>query len=255
MSGKLVILALLTWSCSVSLGCREPNTPDVQDASPLVDSRSLDSAATDAASGVPLAGFGAIEGDCGRLDSGELDSPDPSFVTNAIDFANMPYHDGLLGQLSPGAQQIYTDGNAGGSSIYSEMFAYEVLNRCELAALLKTENNIVYDTPGAITDFLTEIDARKIGVSVTRAFHFPPEDPYTVEHATTLLTDKLADILESSANVSAEDAWAKQILHVMAYEPMHVQSLEAAYADLEPTLTADTVVVVTLTDGQDDFMY
>lgn len=253
----VTVVTVALWS----LGCREPvplQNPDATtplDAA-LSDSRpALDSGLTDAATGVPLAGFGVISGDCGPLDGDDLDSPEPGLVHNTIDFASTPYHDGLLTELSAGAQKIYSDGNAGGSSIYSEMFAYEVLHRCELAALLKTENEIVYDTPGKITDFLAEIDTRKIGVSVTRAFRFPPDQPYTVELATTLLEDKLADILDSSANVSAKDAWRKQILHIMAYEPMHVQSLDTAYAGLDPALAADTLVVVTLTDGQDDFMY
>jgi len=53
-------------------------------------------------------------------------------------------------------------------------------------------------------------------VSVTRAVHFPFGEPYTLDEATTLLTRKLSEILESTANVSAEDAWVKQILYVYA---------------------------------------
>ncbi len=63
-----------------------------------------------------------------------------------------------------------------------------MLYRCELAVLLKTEAEIVYrDDGGKKTDLLVEMDAAKIGVSVTRAYGWPPEDPYTVEDATALL--------------------------------------------------------------------
>ncbi len=214
-----------------------------------------DAAAPDATAGPPLPGFGAISGDCGLVDGTLLDSPEPLLLRNAIDFADRPFTEDDLAELSAGGREIYLDGNAGGSSIYSEIFAYEVLQRCELAHLLKTETEIIYDTQGVITDLLTEIDGRKIGVSVTRAFGFPPEDPYTVAQARALLEDKLADVLASSDNVSAEDAWVKQILHVLAYEPMHADSVVTAHAEIDPALRADTIVVVTVTDGMDDFMY
>jgi hypothetical protein len=150
---------------------------------------------------------------------------------------------------------VLTDGNAGGSSLESEIFAYEVLARCEGASLLKTETEVVYDTAGKITDLLVDIDGLKIGVSVTRAVAFPFESAYTVEQAETLLTGKLADILESSANVSAADAWTKQILHVIAYAEGHAASLETALANIDDAIVADTIVYVTITDGDDAFIY
>ena len=44
------------------------------------------------------------------------------------------------------------DGNAGGSSLLSEVFAYEVLHRCEGATLLKTETDAIPRTPSAARD-------------------------------------------------------------------------------------------------------
>ena len=251
----IVRLAVLALVMCMGPGCSDDPVP--VDAAPPdpTDAQPADAAMPDASAGLPLAGFGGLEGTCGTIDSAALTSPEPQLLHNALDFANMPYNDGLLAELSAGGQEIYNDGNAGGSSIYSEMFAHEVLHRCELAQLLKTENEIIYDTQGKITDFLVEIQEHKVGVSVTRAFRFPPGDPYTEAHADELLRDKLADVQESSANVAAEDAWVKQILHILAYEPMHAASLEAAYDALEPAVRADTIVVVTVTHGQDDFMY
>ncbi|MCB1021844.1 MAG: hypothetical protein KDC27_18065, partial [Acidobacteria bacterium] len=155
-----------------------------------------------------------------------------------------------------GAQEIYEEGTLGGSSGESEALAFDVLYRCELAALIKSETEITYDDDGGKkTDILVEVDATRIGVSVTRAYGYPPDDPYTVEDATTLLDKKLGDILLSSENVSAEDAWQKQILSIIAYEPEHADSVEAAWAAMDDETRADTIVYITVTDGEDEFLY
>jgi len=121
--------------------------------------------------------------------------------------------------------------------------------------LLKTENEIVYDTQGKITDFLAEIDGGKIGVSVTRAVAFPFANPYPLASAQELLSGKLADVLVSSANVSSGDRWTKQILAVLAYSPAHADVLFQAYQGLDSAISADTLVVVIVTNGADDFIY
>ncbi len=203
---------------------------------------------------LPLPGFGAITGPCGFLDD-ELLDPNPSFEVNAIDFGSDPYDAADYGLLTEFGQEVIDDGNAGGSSLLSEVFAMEVLARCELATLLATETEIRYTTEGKITDLLVEIEGRKIGVSVVRAVGFPKDDPYTVEQARTILERKLGDILESSANVAREDAWEKQILHVLAYAEGHVESLEAAWEAIPAATRADTIVFVTVTNGDDLFLY
>ena len=212
--------------------------------------------ATDAPStAVPLAGFGTISGECGVLDD-ELTATQPSYVENHIDFANDPYDEVDSAKLTDGGREIIADGNAGGNSLLSEVFAYEVLHRCELADLLETETEITYQDPqGKITDLLVEADGLKIGVSVTRAIAWPFDDPYTVAQAKSLLEDKLNDVQASSANVAPSDAWTKQILHVVAYTQQHEDSVETAWGQLDAEVRADTVVVVTVTDGQDGFLY
>ncbi len=130
-----------------------------------------------------------------------------------------------------------------------------MLARCEGASLRETETEIVYDTMGDLTDMVVEIEGVRLGVSVTRAFVFPPSDPYTVAIATDLLNDKLMGVLESSANVSAEDAWAKQILVVVAYADMHAGSIMTAYEALDSGVKADTIVYVVVTDGMDEPLY
>lgn len=158
--------------------------------------------------------------------------------------------------LTPGGQQIKDEGGLNDGSIYSELVAYEVLARCDMAELLKTEAKILYKNPmGKKTDLLVELAGHKVGVSVVRAVGFPQDDPYTVAQAEMILKKKLGDIALSTANAAPEDAWIKQILSVVAYGPMHVESILTAYDGLDPTLKADTILVVSVTDGADAFIY
>jgi len=183
----------------------------------------------------------------------ELESPSAFVFTSAIDFGDVGYDYDLL---TPGGQQIADEGGLNDGSLQSEIVAYEVLARCDMAALLKTEGTIVYKNPmGKKTDLLVELDGLKVGVSVVRAIGFPKDDPYTVAQAETILKKKLSDIVISSDNVAPEDAWVKQILSVVAYGPMHVESILTAYEGLDPAITADTILVVSVTNGDDLFIY
>ena len=138
----------------------------------------------------------------------------------------------------------------------SEVTAFEVLHRCEIAFLIKSETEITYiDDGGKKTDMIVEIDGQDVGVSVTRAFHWPPEEPYTEPEAYDLLSDKLSDVLLSAANADPSNAWDYTILHVIAYDGSYADQVEAAYTTLPDGLKDDTAVVVTVTDGNDDFVY
>jgi hypothetical protein len=212
-----------------------------------------DLAAPDTGADLPLDGFGTISGACGELDDTEWGSSSPYLFRNAIDFGTASFDSS---KLSTGGQQILSEGNRSASSLHSEIFAYEVLYRCELAKLLKTEKKISYTDPnGKKTDLLAEIDARRIGVSVTRAFHYPPSDPYTAAEAKTLLDDKLADLPLSLSNATAQDAWTRSILHVMAYDSQYADAVEAAWKTVDPAVKGDAILILTVTDGADDFIY
>ncbi|HEU5060676.1 MAG TPA: hypothetical protein VFU21_29295 [Kofleriaceae bacterium] len=243
MSRAVSVLILVT-ACGGGEGARP-------DAAAAADAGSRD-AANDAG-GLPLDGFGAITGDCDVLDD-ELTAAGPSWFESSIEFA-APFTGEEAGQLTAGGQEMLADGNAGGSSLYSEVFSFELLARCELAPLVKTETEIDYDQEGAITDLLVAVDGEKIGVSVTRAVGYPFDDPYTVEQAREILERKLAGILESTAHVSEADRWRKQILAVVAYAPGHVDALSAAWGAIPAETRADTIVWVLVTEGADDFIY
>ncbi len=251
MTAKIPLLfALLAAACSSSAA------GDLADASAADAATELADAAAepaDAGIEVPLPGFGTIEGGCGLLDD-ELATIEPTYVTTTIEFSE-PYRDELATTLTAGSQQILRDGNAGGSSILSEVFAYEVLARCERATLVKTETQIIYDQPGAMTDLLVTMANVPLGVSVTRAVAYPFDAPFPPEQAKFLLEDKLRGIRDSSASVSAGDRWQKQILAILAYSPAHAESLATAYAELDPYLTADTITWIITTNGRDEFLY
>lgn len=225
------------------------------DADTTGDADDADVSDADAGPDYPLEGFGALSGECDVLDD-ELTSEQPGYFENVIDFGDDPYDESDKPLLTMGGMEIIDDGNAGGNSLYSEVFAYEVLYRCEMANLLETETEITYQDPqGKITDLLVQIDGLKIGVSVTRAVAFPFDDPYTVQQATDLLTDKLSDVKLSTENVAPEDVWEKQILHVIAYAPGHEDSIETAFGQIDAQTKADTILWVTVSNGSDDFLY
>ena len=70
-----------------------------------------------------------------------------------------------------------------------------------------------------------------------------------------LVSDKLSDVLLSAANADPSNAWDYTILHVIAYDGSYADQVEAAYTTLPDGLKDDTAVVVTVTDGNDDFVY
>ncbi len=197
--------------------------------------------------------YGLISGTCGEVNLDDIASPAPEYLENTLDLSGEPALQPEM--LSPGGQQIFADGNLGGSSLYSEIFAYEVLFRCEGAEYLKGEAEIVYQTEGKKTDLLVGIDGEKVGVSVVRAVSFPEGTAYPVSQALNVLEGKLSDILQSSMNVAPEDAWEKQILAVIAQTDEHAASLVAAYDMIDPAIKADTIVYVTVTNGDDYFIY
>lgn len=224
------------------------NYNDHQDTSTIPDDTGIDDTSD---LQLPLEGFGGIEGECGLL----LETPINStafVVQNSIDFGNLTLNDE---DLSAGSQEILSDGNLNNGSLYSEIFAFEMLYRCETATVLETETEVEYTDPnGKKTDLVVAIDQQHFGVSVTRAFNYPPEDPYTQEAAVTLLEDKLSDIELSSANVS-NPTWERQILSIIAYSPENVSQIISAWENLNDNTKGDTIIYVTATNGDDQFLY
>jgi len=202
---------------------------------------------------IPLEGFGSISGDCGLLDEAEWGSGSPFLFRNSVDFGTLVFDPGLL---SEGGQEIERDGTAGGSSGHSEAMAYDLLYRCEMAQLLLTEMEIAYTTQDSKkTDFLISIDGHNVAVSVTRAYHYPPSDPCSEGELEALLTKKLTDAQEAAANATAENPWERTILAIEAYNAQCADTAVSAYSTLDPSVTWNTLVFITTTDGDDGFLY
>jgi hypothetical protein len=260
--------ALLPWATAMTMALAACGGDDGATAP---DARAIDAAALDAApdatidaaidapvdaGGPPLPGFGAITGMCGVLTLADLDGTMPEWVQGDLDFGTDRYDDPAERPLlTAGGREILLDGNAGGSSVFSEVFAYEWLARCELAALLKTETEIVYDVNGKKADLLVEIDARKVGVSVTRLVTFPFGNDYTLSAATTLLQRKLDDIELARTQASAADRWSKSMVFAEAFNLQHAQVGMQAWAALPAATRADIIMVIAVTDGDDLFIY
>jgi hypothetical protein len=201
-------------------------------------------------------GFGAVSGQCGELDDVEWTGASPLWFQGNLDFAADRYDDPSdRPRLTAGGIKIVSSDNAGGSSIFSEAFAFEWLARCEQATLLKTETEIAYDAVSKKADLLVEIDSRKVGVSVTRAVAFPFGQPYTLAAATTLFDRKLKDIALATASVSSADRWSRTMISVLSYDAQHASVAMQAWATLPADTKSDTILVVTVTDGDDTFIY
>ncbi|MDX2088596.1 MAG: hypothetical protein SFX73_12145 [Kofleriaceae bacterium] len=243
MQRALLLLGLA--ACGSSGGTDAPDAPTTPDAA------IVDGALPDAPSG-----FGVLSGMCGGvLDAMDVTDAAPQLVRSTLTFARAFVDPADRALLTPGGVRLIETPNAGGSSQMSEVFAFEQLARCEQAALLKTETEIVYDTQGKITDLEIELAGHKVGVSVTRAVAFPFGSTYSLSAAMELVQRKLTDIQASTANVSAADRWEKQILAVLAWDDAAADTFAQAWTMTEASVKADTIIVITSTAGEDLFIY
>jgi hypothetical protein len=200
-----------------------------------------------------LGGLGQVTCACNGLGDAQWNSASPFLFEDHVDFGTLGWDQT---QLTAGGLKVFTTPNLGGSSIESETTAYEMLARCDFATLIKTEAEIDYqNVNGKKSDFIVSIDGRKVGVSVVRAYHYPPTNPYTEAEAAALLTKKLSEIPLSLANAIPADAWERSILSVIAWDQQYADMVTAAWNVLDPTLRADVIVVLTVTDGNDTVLY
>lgn len=242
-----------------SIDATEPDAQgtDGQQRLDVVESQS-DASARDASETIQgddtSQAFGQITGECAALD--EIDTNGDNYVENTIDFGANPYDESDKPLLTEGARTIISSGNAGGSSLLSEAFAYEVLHRCTGAALIATETEIEYtDSSSTKIDFLSNVEDSKLGTSVTRAVAFPHDSEYPVSKAKSLIRDKLSDLEASRTNVTEDDAWNQPVLQVIAFGDRHEDAVQTAFEQLSDETKASALVMVTVTDGEDGFLY
>jgi len=225
---------------------------DTESSQSETDSMESESETDDSAPALPDR-YSSLVGDCGVLAPAALQGADPAWYSHAVTLEAGMW---VVADLSDGAQEILADGNLGGSSLESEAMSFDILTACEGATLLATESEVSYSSESSKkTDYVAEIDGVMVGVSVTRAVHWPREEPMSAQDATDLLTDKLDDILLSSAAVEAPYQWEKQLLSVLAWDEPTADTLQTAWDALPGDVRADTILWVTATNGEDAFLY
>jgi hypothetical protein len=202
-----------------------------------------------AASGTEL---GTLSGECGQLDLAVLQAPSPTTLQNSIDLGAAGF---TLGALSIGGESVYDATGPGASSAASEALSFDVLSSCETGVLLKTSDQIAYDTASKEIDYIMEIAGKVVGVSVVRAFGFPDDSSYTQAAAEGTISKKLSDLQLSAGSVSADDKWQKGVVHVIARSIATASLVLAAYATLQPEVKGDAVLLVTVTEGSDEAIY
>jgi hypothetical protein len=172
--------------------------------------------------------------------------------------------------------------------------SFDFLYRLFDAELKKTEMEVKYQNEhGKKTDYVCKIKKHKIAVSVTRAVGFPNVEDFDMEQAIELLKKKLlgliffflhmfvflfelvfycypfslrcyiflfdivtSGILVSSASVTGEEKWERQILHIWTQCRESADILCNAYDCLHPRLRGDTIVLITVAGmGEKEMFY
>jgi hypothetical protein len=182
---------------------------------------------------------------------------DPAFgtvITNKVRFAKN--FDRKKATLGEGATKILNTPNAGGNSIWSEVFSLEVLEDVFGVKLLKTEMEIEYKTTSKITDYLADIDGEAVGVSVSRIINFRDlkkkyKGIFTIEELRGLLYKKLYGVIASTAAASKTNKWTKQILHIWTTSAFVTEKVVEEYYKIDPCYRSNTCVVVTTAENGD----
>lgn len=151
--------------------------------------------------------------------------------------------------LSAQGQKIKETPNAGGTSIISEILAYETLARHFQLYLSKTEMEIRYFPYGSkINDFsvIHPFSGLSLGVSVTRAFQFHGDKLFSISDAFKLLEKKLIGIQYATTNVHKLDRWNQSILFVWCRSSSVAKKIRAAYRQLSQNIKGNTIVLIAI---------
>jgi hypothetical protein len=95
---------------------------------------------------------------------------------------------------------------------------------------------------------MVSIAGDRVGVSVTRAY-VPLPMTLTDAQVQALIERKLDGVNVSSQRVLPADRWVKQVLHVFASSAANAEAVARVWPAISPALRADTVVLVTETQG------
>ena len=153
-----------------------------------------------------------------------------------------------LNCLSPQSKKIAKDPNAGGNSVWSEVYSFEIMKRLFNAELILTEMGIeYYPYCSKKTDYVCQINNEIFGISVTRAMKYNGEFNY--DDAQILLYKKLMGIRESTKNVILKRKWIRQILHVWTPNETISQIIIDCFKDIPSTIRTNTILIVSETSS------
>ena len=143
--------------------------------------------------------------------------------------------------LCTSARQVLCTRNAGGSSIWSEVIAMELLHRIFGAELLKTETTISYVRQSCIVDFIVSINQHRFGISVTRVMQLQ-----RAEQIQRLLVKKLKGLSQAIDHVSEADAWERGLLHVLVTSSADAEIVASQFTSLSPSFHRIATLLITV---------
>lgn len=134
-------------------------------------------------------------------------------------------------ESSSPAQTALCTPNAGGNSLHSEALSVQYFT--DLGAIrFIYEREIQYNFYNCkMVDFVMTWKNRRVGVSVARAMSFNHQ-PFSREHADTLLTKKLTGLIIARNCVSKTHSFFTSILHMQCQTPAIASMILAAYQDM-----------------------
>lgn len=162
-----------------------------------------------------------------------------------------------LDNLCLQSKKIALEPNAGGNSVLSEVYSFEVLKRTFNAVLIKSELEIEYSPYcSKKTDYMCQINGIIYGISVTRAMKFNAE--FTQSDAKELLEKKLIGIKESTKNQVirfGEFGWSKQILHIWTSNHKISELIREEFINISSDIKGDTILLITISLKGGEFIF
>lgn len=157
-------------------------------------------------------------------------------------------------QWSKHSKLFISNGNAGGSSLMSEVLSYEIFSRICNGVLYKSEKELEYIFPeGPLSDYTIHIENDKLySISVTRAFCY--YNNFNKEKCYNLLFKKFAKIKYIEKNIKNKKIY-KNILHVFTISDECFNIIKDVYSEIPLILKKNIVFVVTITNIKDIFRY
>jgi hypothetical protein len=153
----------------------------------------------------------------------------------------------FVATMSEGALKILNEPNAGGNSLCSEVLSFEFMRRMYNAELEKTEMEIVYHSDSSKkVDYSMKIFGERMGVSVTRCFHYVDDELFTHKEVIRLLEKKLEGLTVATQNVIRRDRWEKQLLHIWVKSTQVANLITEVYENLASHLKKDSIVLLTI---------